>query len=173
MIYDSGQRSSPPPALQLQLVESTRATVLVSATYVGESVKGRAVEQPARERGRIASAWSDGDGVGSAKTFTSGAGRRGATERVVAWNGQRQSRSRALVGRLLEATENMFNLKRMRRAESGCRARTDTRIQYTDGHRDARAQRRVASPAHRPTRHARHTRRHRNAGTPRVSVQCT
>jgi hypothetical protein len=70
-IYDSGQRSSPPPALQLQLVESTRETVLVSATYVGESVKGRAVEQPARERGRIASAWSDGDGVGSAKTFTS------------------------------------------------------------------------------------------------------
>jgi hypothetical protein len=30
-----------------------RETVLVSATYVGESVKGRAVEQPARERGRV------------------------------------------------------------------------------------------------------------------------
>ena len=70
------------------------------------------------------------------------------------------------MGRLLEATENIFNLKRMRRAESGCRARTDTRIQYTDGHRDARAQRRVASPAHRPTRHTRHTCRHRSAQCP-------
>ena len=107
-----------PPRSSYNLL-NLRETVLVSATYVGESVKGRAVEQPARERGRIASAWSDGDGVGSAKTFTSGAGRRGATERVVAWNGQRQSRSRALVGRLLEATENIFNLKRRDARKAG------------------------------------------------------
>ena len=59
-----------PPRSSCNLL-NLRETVLVSATYVGESVKGRAVEQPARERGRIASAWSDGDGVGSAKTFTS------------------------------------------------------------------------------------------------------
>ena len=42
-----------PPRSSYNLL-NLRETVLVSATYVGESVKGRAVEQPARERGRKA-----------------------------------------------------------------------------------------------------------------------
>lgn len=50
------------------------------------------------------------------------------------------------MGRLLEATENIFNLKRMRRAESGCRARTDTHtVHRRTPRRESTAQRRVAS----------------------------
>jgi hypothetical protein len=48
--YDSGERSSPPPALQLQLVESTRDRIGIGYVCRFESVKGRAVEASPKPR---------------------------------------------------------------------------------------------------------------------------